>query len=211
MLLILHVGTHKTGTTALQNYLRTNQQTFLDNGILIPLQGNHHNIAWELNNDPRFRSSRETLTDLCAELGESDCHTAIVSSEDFEYLYAIPEAMETLKRRLNNAGCQVEVILFFRGVEEYFPSLHNELLKHGVDVPIDELKEQEEVTIKGRWRFCFNRDKLVWSFARIFGNNHVHHFNYEFPIEPTFLKVCGLSHLEPLMQEVPAANARKSE
>jgi len=202
MLLILHAGTHKTGTTALQNYLNTNQQTFLDNGVLCRTV---HNIAWELNEDPRFNSRNGTLDDLCAELSASTCHTAIVSSEDFEYLYCRPEALVTLKRRLNDAGCQVEVILFFRDLEEYLPSLHNELLKHDVDIA-DVDMAVEELTVKDNWNFCFNRDKLVWSFAKVFGNNHVHHFKYRFPIEPAFLKVCGMAHMEPLMQEVPVAN-----
>ena len=146
--LFLHVGTHKTGTTALQNFLMVNKQLLREHGVLIPVSGcvdpysGCHNIAWELNDDHRFQGDYGTLDELCVEISESGCHTVVVSSEDFEYLHSRPEALVRLKHRLNAIGCQVEVILFFREQGEYIISLYAELLKHGLDIPFRTFKKR---------------------------------------------------------------------
>ena len=37
--IIIHAGTHKTGTTFLQSFLSLNYKRLLDKGILFPLSG----------------------------------------------------------------------------------------------------------------------------------------------------------------------------
>ena len=65
--LILHIGTHKTWTTALQILLAKNDRVLAKNNILFPVSGRlsehsgHHNIAWELNDEPRFSGDRGGL------------------------------------------------------------------------------------------------------------------------------------------------------
>ncbi|MEY2333318.1 hypothetical protein [Acidithiobacillus ferrianus] len=212
----LHIGTHKTGTTALQSFLRINKQRLREHGVLIPVSGcidpysGHHNIAWELNDDHRFQGDYGTLDDLCAEINGSDCHTVVVSSEDFEYLHSRPAALITLKQRLNDVGCQVEVILFFRQWGEYIISLYAELLKHGLDISFRTFKKQILDTgifvMRGNWKFCFHYERLVRDFANIFGKRHLHCNGFEVPIEPKFLNLIGVQDLEGRLERVAAAN-----
>jgi len=214
--LFLHVGTHKTGTTALQNFLVVNKQLLRERGVLIPVSGcvdpysGHHNIAWELNDDHRFQSGYGTLDDLCAEISGSDCHTVVVSSEDFEYLYSRPEALVTLKHRLNDARCQVEIILFFREWGEYIISLYAELLKHGLDISFRTFKKRILDTgifvMRGNWRFCFYYERLVRDFANVFGERQIHCNGFEVPIEPKFLNLIGVQDLKEKLTRVAAAN-----
>ena len=214
--LFLHVGTHKTGTTALQNFLMVNKQLLREHGVLIPVSGcigphsGHHNIAWELNDDHRFQRDYGTLGDLCAEISESDCHTVVISSEDFEYLYSRPEALVALKRRLNDVGCQVEVIVFFREWGEYIISLYAELLKHGLDLSFRAFKKQILDTgvfvTRGNWRFCFHYEKIAQGFANVFGKRHVHCNGFEVPIESKFVNLIGLQDLESGLERVATAN-----
>ena len=214
--LFLHIGTHKTGTTALQTFLMVNKQLLREHGVLMPVSGcigpysGHHNIAWELNNDHRFQSDYGTLDDLCAEISESDCHTVVISSEDFESLYSIPEALVTLKRRLNDVGCQVEVIIFFRELGGYITSLYAELLKHGLDLTFRAFKKQILDTgvfvMRGNWRFCFRYERIARGFANIFGKRHVHCNGFEVPIEPKFVNLIGLQDLENEFERVATAN-----
>ena len=69
--IIIHAGTHKTGTTFLQSFLSLNYKRLLDKGILFPLSGKigkfsgHHNIAWQLNDDERFKKYRCIYSDFC--------------------------------------------------------------------------------------------------------------------------------------------------
>ena len=214
--LFLHVGTHKTGTTALQNFLMVNKQLLREQGVLIPVSGcvdpysGHHNIAWELNDDHRYQSGYGTLDDLCAEISGSDCHTVVVSSEDFEYLYSRPEALVTLKHRLNDAGCQVEIILFFREWGEYIISLYAESLKHGLDISFRTFKKRILDTgifvMRGNWRFCFYYERLAHDFANVFGRRHIHCNGFEVPIEPKFLNLIGVHDLKGRLERVAAAN-----
>lgn len=214
--LFLHVGTHKTGTTALQNFLTVNKQLLREQGVLIPVSGcvdpysGHHNIAWELNDDHRFQSDYGTLDDLCAEISRSDCHTVIVSSEDFEYLYSRPEALVTLKHCLNAVECQVEVIVFFREWGEYIISLYAELLKHGLDLSFRAFKKRILDTgifvMRGNWRFCFHYEILTHNFDNVFGMRHIHCNGFEVPIEPKFLNLIGVHDLKGRLERVAAVN-----
>ena len=212
----LHIGTHKTGTTALQHFLRVNKQRLQERGVLIPVSGcidpnsGHHNIAWELNGDDRFQGGYGTLDDLCAEISGSDCHAVVVSSEDFEYLYSRPEALVALKHRLNDVGCQVEVIVFFREWGEYIISLYGELLKHGLDLSFrvfqKRILDNGIFVMRGNWRFCFHYERIALGFANVFEKHHVHCNGFEVPIEPKFVKLIGLQDLENELERVVAAN-----
>ena len=170
----------------------------------------HHNIAWELNDDHRFQRDYGTLGDLCAEISESDCHTVVISSEDFEYLYSRPEALVALKRRLNDVGCQVEVIVFFREWGEYIISLYAELLKHGLDISFRTFKKRILDTgifvVRGNWRFCFHYERVARDFANVFGMRHIHCNGFEVPIEPKFLNLLGVHDLKGRLERVAAAN-----
>lgn len=214
--LFLHIGTHKTGTTALQHFLSVNKQRLQECGVLIPVSGcigpysGHHNIAWEMNGDHRFQGNYGTLDDLCAEISGSDCHTVVVSSEDFEYLYSRPEALVEIKHRLNDVGCQVEVIVIFREVGEYIISLYGELLKHGLDLSFRAFKKQilnnGVFVMRGNWRFCFHYERIVLGFVSVFGKHHVHCDGFAVPIEPKFVDLIGLQDMENELERVVAAN-----
>ncbi|MHB8232145.1 MAG: hypothetical protein ACYDDB_04520 [bacterium] len=75
--LFLHIGTHKTGTTALQSLLATNDRLLSNSGVLFPSAGRigkysgHHNIARELNDEVSFKEKYGTLERLCREIKKS--------------------------------------------------------------------------------------------------------------------------------------------
>ena len=58
--LFVHVGTHKTGTTSIQVFLRGHAAALRRQGLYVPTTGTidpqsgHHNLAWELYADERF-------------------------------------------------------------------------------------------------------------------------------------------------------------
>ncbi|WP_297388527.1 hypothetical protein [Acidiferrobacter sp.] len=138
--LYLHVGTHKTGTTAIQALLATRSEAFAQAGFFVPRTGRigevsgHHNIAWELNADARYRPAFGTLVELCEELKASPHPAAIISSEDFEYFYCDARALKALKVAFEGCGYQVEVLMFLREQSAMIGSLYQELLKHGLDM-----------------------------------------------------------------------------
>ena len=88
----IHIGNHKTGTTAIQNFLHKNENRLKLNKIIYPEIGktlqysyNSHNIAWELNGDIRFEQQNKTLSDLYKFISQCN-NSIIISSEDLQNL-----------------------------------------------------------------------------------------------------------------------------
>ncbi len=202
--LYLHVGTHKTGTTATQALLATRSEAFAQAGLFVPRTGRigevsgHHNIAWELNADARYRPEFGTLAELCEELKASPHPAAIISSEDFEYFYCDPQALRALKAAFEGCGYQVEVLVFLREQGEMIGSLYQELLKHGLDMHYNAFScavvIRGEFTMHGKWRYCLSYERLVAGFGAVFGEAHVHCKRYERPVQAAFLDAVGCSH-----------------
>jgi len=87
---LLHVGLHKTGSTALQRFLANAAEELRVRGVLYPVSGRpansegHHNIAWQMGGDRRFRSFAGTLDDVASEivphrLGTGPDHRAVIA------------------------------------------------------------------------------------------------------------------------------------
>ena len=132
----LHAGTHRSGTTYLQSFLQSNEYALACEGLYVPTAGRvspsgHHNIAWEFTGDTRYDPKRGTLSDLLAELSSVGALRVCVSSEDFEYLYGNPEALRTLRSRLNEIDYAVKVLFYLRPQAEYAESVYAELVRHG--------------------------------------------------------------------------------
>lgn len=103
---IVHIGFHRTGTTAIQYALAAGRQELARSGVLYPFVGcpkaaphGHHLLPWSLKRRPQeipsFRGIRETFSDarrdkLWREFGkeieESGAHTVVLSSEEFDTL-----------------------------------------------------------------------------------------------------------------------------
>jgi hypothetical protein len=182
--LFLHAGTHKTGTTSLQDLMARNARRFRKAGVLYPesgrrrtpvadaMSGQHH-IAWELNGDARFDPRAGTLAQLLDELRASAAPVAVVSSEDFEYLHRRPERLERLASGVRAAGYAARVVLFLRPQADYAESLYAELVqRHGLDRGFEsylaEIDSAGSFAFR-EWNFAFDYDVLLRSFEDAFG------------------------------------------
>jgi hypothetical protein len=140
----VHVGTHKTGSTALQVFLAMNRQLLLDAGVCYPRSGRvglgenlttpgHHQIAMDMLAD-RGSSSLENLV---LEIRSSDVPTVVLSSEEFAILAAVPDWMARLKDALLGAGYAPVAIVYLRAQPFYAESVFAEMAKNGYLVDID--------------------------------------------------------------------------
>jgi hypothetical protein len=169
--LFLHVGTHKTGTTALQHYLFSNQESLRSIGWYYPKTGiphghifGHRDLAWST-----LRGNSEALEDLASELNtlpsELKC---VISSEEFEFC----EHLDSLKARLKQYD--VTVVLYLRRQDDLLLSAYSENLR-GKSSFAGSLTEFERrmsrqkrfdyVALCQRWSEAFGYDKLI---ARIY-------------------------------------------
>lgn len=122
---ILHVGPHKTGTTALQDALTAHTGTLARHGIAFPKTGRtthaHHDLVQAAG-----REIPGVLEDLAAEIAEED--TVLLSSEALATLH-----LSSLKRfaaALEDADVEVHYTL--RPIGDLWPSHWREMIKHGL-------------------------------------------------------------------------------
>lgn len=185
----LHIGTHKTGTTSIQRMLAFNEKRLDRAGVHIPSASRppgfdgHHNIAWELNADPRFEPGFGALASVVAEVLRRSASTVCLSSEDFEYLHAKPERLCSLYRAFEAIGYTVKIILHLRPQQEYERSLFHELANHhGITETAEEfhmlVARDGAFRCRESWIFQFEYDRLIEPFTQVFGTEHVIVQNY---------------------------------
>jgi len=175
----LHVGTHKTGTTSIQAFLRDNDARFARRGVLIPRAGRgedragHHNLSQELLGAPGFVEERGGLAAVVAELTSSDAPRAILSSEDFSLLSRSHQALVTLRDAIKAAGFAPAIIIYFRPQVSYCVSIYAEIVKNGNLKPfsqyVDELREHGSFLWNGVLGPLCRYDVLFERFAAVFG------------------------------------------
>ena len=118
----VHIGTHKTGSTALQNYLHNNRTELSNSGILYPEAGlhgtGHHSIAWSA-----AREERELLAkyfqSIRVEAEKIKAQKIILSSEEFEFV----PGLDTLRSCL---PADTQIILYCRRPDRYLESEFNQ-------------------------------------------------------------------------------------
>ncbi len=133
--LLVHAGTHKTGTTALQDFLASVAVDLRQYGVLYPgcgrVDGGHHNIAWQMTRDRRFVTSSGTIDDLAKEVRQFN-GDVLLSCEDFEALINEPENFAPLRLHPIFREYDFTLIIYVRNQSSYLESLYLELLKHGI-------------------------------------------------------------------------------
>jgi hypothetical protein len=126
----IHAGTHKTGTTSIQQFLAANPVALASAGILIPRYGRphphfagHHNVARELFGDPRFLPEKGGLAEIMREIVLSGAESVCLSSEDFEFLGSRPAELERFVDAVAATGYRPVFIFYLRPQTSYCSSL----------------------------------------------------------------------------------------
>jgi hypothetical protein len=180
----LHVGTHKTGTTAIQRFLATNDTVLAAGGTyypraarLSPAFPGHHNIAHDLLGGKRADPSLGTFSDVLAEIADVCAPRVCLSSEDFEYLHIDPAAMIRLRDGLGRIGYRPVIILYVRAQNDYVEALFAELSKHrsvvGFDDFLAEILDEGIYRFDDGWVFRFDYTRIVEAFTAVFGSDAV--------------------------------------
>ena len=134
--LYLHCGTHKTGTTAIQQYLNNNLTLLEKNNLIYPSIGytknypyNNHGIAWEISGDPRlkFEKHNNSLKDFYKLLEKSN-KDLIISSEDFQFFNIKENSYEEFCKQVNKNDYKIKVILYLRNQLDFFRGIYQIIL-----------------------------------------------------------------------------------
>jgi hypothetical protein len=155
--LYLHFGTHKTGSTSLQNFLYHHRDSLKKNGFLYPVEGTYfysgeksqslfaHSLIGER---PKYIStgtmwSKEScISDLKRDLNNSHCNNAIISSEHFFNIKS-EDTIAEIKSIFENHFDNIKVIIYLRRQDLFYESKYNQLIKAGLTTSTFEEKVNE--------------------------------------------------------------------
>jgi hypothetical protein len=189
---LIHAGSHKTGTTSLQDLFTSHRGALRERGILYPFTGvlpngtgidSQTNIAWELMAHNSYDPAVGTLDDLITEATSSGCEKVLLSSEEFARLFDKPARLLRLRESFEDAGFVPRIGLVFRDMAECADTLFVTLLAHGLELDHEEFvrraTEEGKVTIKGN-SYCFDRGVITRSFVDVFGDSAVTCIDYDY-------------------------------
>jgi hypothetical protein len=184
MKLILHIGTPKTGTTAVQRFLHRNQRALTEYGFhyATPPHGSEHAnaVANALSTD----DSRTVQTFLARHVKSARRRGAdniLISAENFyarnvlvamKRQQVLPNALErdrmfveTLRALLPDEITTSRIVCYFRRPDRYAESLYNQHVKRGI---IDDTFDQFLSLIESALFY----DMCMRSWAEVFGQSN---------------------------------------
>ena len=207
--LILHAGTHKTGTTSIQKVLADNRAFLRSHGLFYPdgrvpfgaTRVPHHKFAHSLTGaDPEgWMKATAFISNVRSQLKAGE--VILISAEPiYRHQYGkeprdhpgAPDAfwdrrrlyLEALRRTLH--GLDVEILLFFRRRDAFAESLYRERLrKQRQQAPFDEFLAAFEP--------LFDYERQVGLFRSVFGQVRTESYDEAAAegLVPTFFRVIG--------------------
>jgi hypothetical protein len=148
----LHIGAHKTGSTAVQAFFSRHRRDFLATRLLYPLAGippnlsGHHYIPWLFHRQKRLASvAADSVRVLKREIRDSVADSVLMSSEDLENQNC-PVGQIAKELELDRYRCVI--VLFIRRQDDLIASAYASQLKQGRHIA--SLKDFVEVQLKHR-------------------------------------------------------------
>mgnify|MGYP006267418919 CR=1 FL=1 len=172
MRIILHIGTHKTGTTSIQDVLRASSDVLRRAGILFPEAGcppglsGQHMLAWSVLSSKHHKlpSPKPPVWEaLWREIDTLRPRKVILSAEAFSRADA--SEVEVIRKKME--GKEVSVVCYLRDPAAYLKSAYKQQVKMGKcsdsfsSFVKDGVKDVDYKSLVDRW-------------ARVFGASNVH-------------------------------------
>lgn len=214
--IFIHCGLHKTGTTSIQNFLFSNGSLLKKNNYLYPLVGippgnmAHHNFAWELSRDNRFKKFNGTIAQLKEKIKLID-QDIILSSEGFETILDNVNKLEFLKTTFEDIDYHVTFVIFLRNPIDYLISCYLQLLKNKTI----QLAEPFELIMNNIIKNDFlqiNNNRYFFNYYDLF-NKLKKHFNVLFRTYDSLNKfdsVCSFLNLLNIKTENLSSSIREN-
>lgn len=155
--LVIHAGTYKTGSSAIQLYLARAGHYGRLGGAVYPTTGRalgiqHGNLTAQLRRGRAFVPARGGWDELLAEINAGDAETTVVSSEHFASL--TPEQLAEIGARTSAAGVDVTWIHYVREQAGFYNAFYVERLvnmrpefAHLIDLPFEEFGEWSPIDL----------------------------------------------------------------
>jgi hypothetical protein len=188
--LVLHIGTYKTGTTAVQEFLRANSGLLAQCGVHYAAAGSglNANVVANAVALGDVDGARAFFDRHLATASRADAHTVLVSAENFYAMNIVaavftktPSAgtldyqrqlVERLKALLPATLSETQVVCYFRRPDRFADSLYNQRIKYeNYDEPFDQYLRLIEPSLQ------YDKNAAIWS--DVFGSAHCTYKIYE--------------------------------
>jgi hypothetical protein len=190
--LVLHIGSNKTGSGTIQQFLANNRRALAKRGFCFPsggatVQGNHSRMARDLQRFCNgFIPQAESWNAFMEEARSADQHTVVVSGEAFWTFGANSEPFRLLQEGISSLFDEVDIVCYLRRQDEYLRSCYAQGLRSGrSSLSFDDYVEAAANGGK-RWSYDYARNLKHW--ADSFGVPHL----IIRPFEPVQLHRDGL-------------------
>lgn len=176
---LLHAGTHKTGTKTIQSFLKENRDALLAAGLYVPETGRRrlsetlatpgqHLLAHGL-----LRGDAAALVQaLVEEVREADGRTVVISSEHFQYFHDRGALLEPLLRPLAALGYEAVLTFYAREQVGYLESIYLERVKNAAPGSFDEFYAEiiTNGAVRGDAEFpvVFDYARMAEGFSHVF-------------------------------------------
>ena len=130
----LHIGSHKTGTSALQSFIGRHRDWLGEHGLYVPKSGQvtngaHHQLARALSGlpaPPVFSTIADQFSQEMQTCGGQDL---LISSESFSMLLRSHEVLDTIVRNFSVLGYSITIIYYLRNMPQYYNSAYAQKAK----------------------------------------------------------------------------------
>ena len=185
---LVHIGTHKTGTTSFQRWAEANREELLVRTKMLYFEGrfgeNHLELALACIRRDRSMPSMREHPEWCLEDWQEDTRhnvsvqsfrwtgDLLLSAEGMSYVRHGDE-VETLVRLLRPRA--VSVVAVLRDPASFLESYRQELLDQGFELSRD--PQSFAYVEEDSWLARY--DELIAAYAGVLGPEHVHTVGYE--------------------------------
>lgn len=162
-MLVVHIGTHKTGTSALQQVLARTVDKLAACGVNYVAAGRdnriaHHPLAWALRG--RRKMGFEVWDAAHAEIASNAAPIQLISSEAFWY-----EDPVDVKRQLGYKG-EIKIVAYLRRQDAFLQSLYKQAVTSGRKTDFTAWLEEKDhrgdyLAVIDAWAAAFGREAIV--------------------------------------------------
>src|SRR6266853_3347589 len=129
----IHVGPHKTGTSAIQWFLQENRAELLQHGYVVPesetKRGAHHALAEKLAGMEVGEHREPLVAKSIRALGETPAETIVISSEALEGILESRKHAQVFFSRIAELNLKPKLVLFPRNQPQWINSSYADTVK----------------------------------------------------------------------------------
>lgn len=129
----IHVGPHKTGSSAIQWFLKEHRAELLKQGYFVPesgtVHGGHHPIARNLCDQEVRDHQRSAAAKFAREVTDTPCEAVILSSEELDTLLRKSSNAAAFFNRIGELNLEPKLVFFPRNQSQLINSRYAQVVK----------------------------------------------------------------------------------